>query len=77
MFKKFGKKKEQKELENLYREIQINLENNYKDEAIFAKKHAKERLEELWNNNELSEKEYLKWKKVLDEYTSKMIGYHH
>ncbi len=77
MFKKFRKKKEQKEVENLFREIQINLENNYKDEAIYARKQAAKRLEEMRNNNELSEQEYEKWKKVLDEYTNKMIGYHH
>lgn len=77
MFKMFRKKKEQKEVENLFQEIQINLENNYKDEAIYARKQASQRLEEMRNNNELSEQEYAKWKKVLDEYTNKMIGYHH
>ena len=61
------------QVENLFHEIQINLENNYKDLAISARKEAEIRLEEMRKNNELSEKEYQKWKKILDEYTEKMI----
>lgn len=77
MFGNKSKKKVQKEVEDLFHEIQINLENNYKDLAISARKQAEIRLEEMRKNNELSEKEYQKWKKILDEYTQKMIGYHH
>lgn len=75
MFQSKEKKKLHKEVEALFHEIQINLENNYKDLAIAALQHAGLRLEEL--KIELSEKEYQKWKKVLDEYKEKMVGYHH
>lgn len=77
MFKNKAKKKLQKEVEALFHEIQINLENNYKDLAIAALKQAELRLEELIGQEELSEKESLKWKKVLEEYKEKMVGYHH
>ena len=77
MFGNKAKKKVEKEVENLFHEIQINLENNYKDLAISARKQAEIRLEELYKSNDLSEKEYQKWKKILDDYTEKMIGYHH
>lgn len=77
MFKNKAEKKVQKELEILFRELQMNLENNYKDLAISARKQAEKRLDEVQKNHELSEKEYQKWKKRLDEYTEKMIGYHH
>ena len=59
MFGNKLKKKVQKEVENLFHEIQINLENNYKDLAISARKQAEIRLEEMRKNNELSEKELL------------------
>ena len=40
-------KQGKKEIEELFNEIQINLENNYKDLAIGARKKAAVRLEEL------------------------------
>lgn len=64
-----------KEILGLINEIQINLENNYKDLAIGARKKAIEKLEEY--KGELSDKDYTKLKNTLDEYTKKMEGYHH
>ncbi len=66
-----------KEIEGIFRDIQINLENNYKDLAIAARKRAEERLEDLKVSGELADKDYKALKKKLDEYTERMKGYHH
>ena len=66
-----------KEIEGIFRDVQINLENNYKDLAISARKRAEERLEELKISGELTDKDYKALKKKLDEYTERMKGYHH
>ncbi|MBQ4283514.1 MAG: hypothetical protein IJB96_06275 [Lachnospira sp.] len=66
-----------KEMDNLFNDIQINLENNYKDLAIGARKKAEERLEELKQSNQLSDRDYTKFKQKLDVFTERMKGYHH
>lgn len=66
-----------KEIEALFHEVQINLENNYKDLAISARKQAEVKLAEYQAAGELKEKEYKKLKEQLDEYTKRMEGYHH
>jgi len=75
----FGSKSKQAKAEVLllFKEIQINLENNYKDLAIDARKKASKRLEELHTSGELCEKDYDKLKKQMDDYTKRMEGYHH
>lgn len=66
-----------KEMEKLLNDIQINLENNYKDLAIAARHAAEERLTQIKESGELSDKEYKKLKERLDSYIQRMIGYHH
>lgn len=75
----FNKKSKlaRKEIEEIFNEIQINLENNYKDLAIGARKKAAVRLEELNGSGDLSEKDYGRLKSTLDDYTKRMEGYHH
>lgn len=70
-------KQGKREIEELFNEIQINLENNYKDLAIGARKKATVRLEELHSEDKLSDKDYNKLKVILDDYTKRMEGYHH
>ncbi len=70
-------KQGKREIEELFNEIQINLENNYKDLAIGARKKAAVRLEELHSEDKLSDKDYNKLKDILDDYTKRMEGYHH
>lgn len=65
------------EIESLFNEIQINLENNYKDLAIGARKKAEIRLGELEKSGELKDKDYKKLKSKLDDFTKRMEGYHH
>lgn len=68
-------KQAKREIEALFNEIQINLENNYKDLAIGARKKAEKRLAEL--KDDLKEKDYNKLKVILEDYTKRMEGYHH
>lgn len=70
-------KQAKKEMEQLFHEIQINLENNYKDLAIGARKKAAERLEKLKAADALNAKDYSKLKERMDDITKKMEGYHH
>ncbi|MBE5944552.1 MAG: hypothetical protein E7258_06495 [Lachnospiraceae bacterium] len=70
-------KNAKKEVEAIFNDIQINLENNYKDLAIGARKKAVSRLEELHEKGELSEKDYAKLKVKMDDFTRRMEGYHH
>ncbi len=76
MFDSKGKQVK-KEIESLFNEIQINLENNYKDLAIGARKKAEERLKSIESTGELKEKDYKKLKSKLEDYTKRMEGYHH
>ena len=70
-------KKARKEVEAIFNDIQINLENNYKDLAIGARKKAEKRLDELKQAGELSDKDYAKLKVKMDDFTKRMKGYHH
>lgn len=70
-------KKAKKEIEEIFNDIQINLENNYKDLAIGARKKAAARLEELNTSGELSDKDYKTLKIKMDDFTKRMEGYHH
>ena len=61
----FGKTSQaKKEIEALFHEVQINLENNYKDLAISARKQAEVKLAEYQAAGELKEKEYKKLKEA-------------
>ncbi len=68
-------KEARREMDALLNEIQINLENNYKDLAIKAKAQAEARMEELIASGELSGKDQEKIKKRMDEYAGRMAGY--
>ncbi len=66
-----------KELEQIAFELQQNLENNYKDAAQHARIRLGERLEALWQDGKLKEKEYRRFSVLYTEYSAKMTGYHH
>jgi len=66
-----------KELEQIAFELQQNLENNYKDAAQNARIRLGERLETLWKDGKLKEKDYRRFSVLYTEYTAKMTGYHH
>lgn len=59
------------------KELQANLENNYKDLAIGARKTAEKKLNDYKDEGKISGKDYLKLKAIVDDYTKRMEGYHH
>ncbi len=71
------KKKKDEELEKAFWELQMNLENNYKDLAISAHKKVIELMEDRKHSQSLSPKDYEKYVKRLEEYSKKMEHYNH
>lgn len=71
------KKKKDEELEKAFWELQMNLENNYKDLAISAHKKVMELMEDRKHSQSLSSKDYEKYVKRLEEYSKKMEHYNH
>ncbi len=55
----------------------MNSENNYKDLARQALIDLTNTVEDLREKGELKEKDYMKVKKIVDDYTMRMKGYHH
>ena len=71
----FGSKT--RELEEIKKEIDINLQNNYKSVAHEKRKLLGLRAEELYKAKKIKEKEYKKYICIYDEYTEMMKDYHH
>ena len=65
------------QLKMSFQQIQINLENNYKDLAIQARKDTAILLQQLYDSGEVKGRTYEKYKAKLDEYTKRMENYHH
>ena len=65
------------ELDAILNDLKINLENNYKDLAHDALKRLQARLEACRLAGSLKEKDYLKYKKIVDDYTVRLADYHH
>ncbi|MBQ8512176.1 MAG: hypothetical protein IJ497_06155 [Clostridia bacterium] len=65
------------ELEEIVADMQANLENNYKDAAQAAREKLKRRLDELYAEGKLKEKDYKRFSVIYTEYSVRMTGYHH
>lgn len=70
-------RKKCKELEAIIQELQVNLENNYKDLAHDALKKLHGTLEDKFTTGKISERDYKKYKKIAEDYSAKMANYHH
>ena len=70
----FKKNTTKKEIETSLNEIQINLENNYKDLAIKAFKDSSELVERYHNESLIDDGKY---KGQLDVFAKRMEGYSH
>ena len=70
-------RKTKKKLDSLINEMNVNLENNYKDLAIKAFKDSSELIEKYHNTAAINEKTYIKYKQQLDEFSKRMVGYSH
>lgn len=73
----FGKRKNHSELEEKLNNIQVNLENNYKDEAHKAYREAKELFEEIVANGDLKDKQIELYTKKLCEFEERLKNYGH
>ena len=74
----FGKTSQaKKEIEALFHEVQINLENNYKDLAHKALKELDELVTKLNEEGQLKEKDYTKLRDKLEDYKRTMAGNNH
>lgn len=71
------KSKVEKHIEEQINELQMYLENNYKDLAIQARKDAVMLLEEYHQQGKLKDKAYSKYKDILNDYTKEMEHYNH
>lgn len=77
MFGNKIKKQAKVQIEIQINDLKLYLENNYKDLAIEAKKEAITLVEAYYEKEYIKEKDYLKYKKQLDEYTAQMKEYNH
>ena len=66
-----------KELDDIIFEIDVNLQNNYKSTAHAARKKLGERVEALWQEGKLKEKDYFYYRARYETYTQVMKDYHH
>ena len=73
----FKKNSTKKEIESSLNEIQINLENNYKDLAIKAFKDATDLIEQYHTQSMIDDKAYAKYSSELDTFAKRMEGYSH
>ncbi len=69
--------KTKQELDSILNDLQMNLANNYKDLAHDALKRLHARLETCRQEGSLKEKDYLKYRKIADDYTVRLADYHH
>lgn len=58
-------------------ELKMNLSNNYKDLARQALQDYRTAVEAYHSSGELKEKDYNKYYFKVQEYTNRMVGYHH
>lgn len=73
----FKKNLEKNAVKKALNEIQINLENNYKDLAIKAYNDAAALIETYRADKKLNDKEYEKYKQELAVFHKRMKGYSH
>lgn len=66
-----------KELNELIAEIQMNMENNYKDAAQQAYKQFCSRFMELQESRQLSKEQQNYYREQLERYEQQLTGYTH
>lgn len=77
MFAFFKRAKSRQQVVDKFTEIQVNLENNYKDLAIMSRKELETLITELHEKGDLSDSDYSYYKKEADKLKEKMNGYDH
>lgn len=77
MFGFFKKNRQAKELDRLVAEIEMNMQNNYKDAAQAALREFDEKLHCMIENDELSDGQKAEYTARLDGYKMKLKSYSH
>lgn len=73
----FSKRAAIKELDGIIHEIEVNLSNNYKSVAHEKRRLLGERVEALYQEGKLKEKDYHSYRARYETYTQVMKDYHH
>ena len=71
------KSKAEKELDGIILRLEMNMSNNYKDNAQSNLKELEERLAQLRENKGAGPKVLSKYEAILADYKEKMLGYSH
>ena len=71
------KSKYEKELDDIINRLNMNMANNYKDNAQSNLKEFEETLSIMKSNKKPGDKAVLKYEKLLGEYKEKLKGYTH
>ena len=77
MFGFFKKAKATKELDHIIAEINMNMQNNYKDAAQSALRELEQRFHEMEEKGELSETQKLEYSAKLSSYKERLKAYSH
>ncbi|MEZ3446901.1 MAG: hypothetical protein K1W30_17560 [Lachnospiraceae bacterium] len=77
MFHFFKKANTVKELDRIIAELNINMQNNYKDAAQEGLRELEEKFSELTAQGALSEKQTAAYTSILDDYKTKLKSYSH
>lgn len=70
-------RKTKKKLDSLINEMNVNLENNYKDLAHDALKELDRQVTEMAASGELKRKYYERYRNLVDDTKRRLANYHH
>ena len=71
------KSRAEKELDDIIQRLEMNMSNNYKDNAQENLKEFEIKLNELRYSEKIKDKAFSKYESILDSYKEKMKGYSH
>ncbi len=71
------KSKTEKELDDIIRRLEMNMSNNYKDNAQSNLKELEEKMALLRENSAVKPKVLSKYEAILADYREKMQGFSH
>ena len=73
----FFKSKEEKELENIIYRLEMNMSNNYKDNALDNLKELEATINALSHSGKMKPAILAQYMAILNDYKEKMKGYSH
>ena len=73
----FFKSKAENELDAIIRRIEVNMSNNYKDNAQEALRDLESMIEALKSEGKLKPKKLAKYESAMEDYKIRLKGYSH